>query len=600
MEKQNEQQQTPQAHTSHLNKKFAILLVGVIAILFFITALLLQVTSKKGGNLQTNPYLSPSRTTVNPAQSVNPHFNPLINNKEVERVEKSLRKKMEKAGISITPKPVYKFHYKLDPGLGGKSSFRIVEPVLAANTCNITSAPSTLPIYSLKDHLTVVDAKDVASTYDITDDPKGSLPSLDGSSFDYFFSDAVVSQFLQVTEPSGVSYWHRVVDANGTNSGAGSAQTIAQTELEKPKLSDKAELKSTKTDPASGYTIFHYEKNYDNLVMTDKASITALGASSSVCSVTPSTLINYIDVYVTPNGYSQKLVNKTRHVLESYPIKRATLEESLADYQTYLPIDPIVIGGTDTSGEVTIDEATLVCYDYDESMPQTAYIPMYLTSGRTPTGTRVLTLFPALTKQEMNNTEIPQLSSESRDTLQMYTFNPPFAKPPAPENPGEGTPYPTIPGKGSPICSGGGISIGGTAVVAGSAAVGLATSIGGTCPSGGSPGTGLTLGAPGSALGGCYANMIDVNLQCSVSSGLLACMGADPIRTDNNGLNDPFGVCKNGPQTKSATYDLPAGSNPCEEFFIRNNLPLPPYPMTVQHVYYNGGPVQCQIQLAPC
>lgn len=600
MDKQ-EDLQTRHDKQSHSNKsKMVLIIIGIaIAILlFFISTLFLRETKNNPGALPVNPSPFPSQNAVNPSQAVNRNFNPLINNAEVERVENSLRKKMEEAGITISPKPVYKFHYKLDPALKNKSSFRIVKPALAANTCNITSAPAVLPIYSLKDHLTVIDAREVAALYDIKDDPKGSLPSLDGASFDYFFSDAVVSQFLQVTEPSGVSYWHRVVDATGANSGQVPA-TTAQTELEKHKLSDKAVLKTTKTDPASGFTIFHYEKNYDNLSMTDKASIMSLGPSSSVCSVTPTTLMNYIDIYVTPNGYFQKLVNKTKHTLQSYPVKRATLEESLSEYQTYPPIDPIVIGGGDTTGDVTIDEAVLVWYDYGDSMPQTAYIPMYLTSGKTPSGTRVLTLFPALTKQTMNDTKIPQLSSESRDTLQMYTFNPPFAAPPAPANPGEGTPYPTIPGLGSPICSGTGSGIGSAAVVAGSAAVGLATSIGGTCPSGDTPGTGLTLGAPGTALGGCFGGRIDGGVQCTDSSGMVVCNIYGSTATDRNGYNDPFGVCENGPQTRSETLALPAGSNPCDEYMKKYNISgfnINPY----KYNTFTGGAVQCRYTGGPC
>lgn len=396
-----------------------------------------------------------------------------------------------------------------------------------------------------------------------------------------------------------------MVAENGTIIGAGTPESIAAEELTKHNLADKSVLKKTSIDPATGHTVFHYEKNYDNLIMTDKPSILALGASTPVCSVAPSTLMNYIDIHVTKNNYFQKLVNKTRHALESYPVKRATLEDSLNEYQTYLPIDPIVIGGTDTSGDVTIDEAVLVWYDYGDSMPQTAYIPMYLTSGKTPTGTRVLTLIPAITKQTMNDTKIPQLSSGSRDTLQLYSFNPPFANPPAPANPGEGTPYPTIPGKGSPVCAGGstGIAVGGS-VVAGGAAVGLSTSIGGTCPSGDTPGTGLILGAPGTALGGCYGNLIDTNLQCTDSSGFLVCVGSAPIAPDNKGKNDPFGVCKNGPQFRDGVLDLPAGSNPCREFLRQDGFDPKDYPMPpgspLNYKDYKGGKVYCIYSGGPC
>lgn len=100
-----------------------------------------SVSEKAEVNLLANPSLVPPETVVNLSQTPNRKFNPLINNAEVERVENSLRKKMESAGISVTPKPEYKFHYQLDPALRNKNSFRIIEPVIAANTCNINSAP---------------------------------------------------------------------------------------------------------------------------------------------------------------------------------------------------------------------------------------------------------------------------------------------------------------------------------------------------------------------------------------------------------------------------------------------------------------------------
>lgn len=104
MEKQ-EEQQAPRGHSPRLNKK-ALIIGGVIAVLFLlVSAFFLLESNTNPGTLPPSPSLSPSQTAVNPSGTVNPRFNPLINNKEVERVESSLRKKMEEAGITISQNP---------------------------------------------------------------------------------------------------------------------------------------------------------------------------------------------------------------------------------------------------------------------------------------------------------------------------------------------------------------------------------------------------------------------------------------------------------------------------------------------------------------
>lgn len=207
-------------------------------------------------------------------------------------------------------------------------------------------------------------------------------------------------------------------------------------------------------------------------------------------------------------------------------------------------------------------------YDYGPAFAQTAYIPMYLTSGKTPAGDRVLTLFPAVNMKELDNTPIPNLSG-SRDVLQLYTFNPrPANNPPAPRTPLAGTPYPTIPGL--PGISG--------------------------FPE--SPE--VTIGAPGSATGACYGLTVDYEVSCTDNTGTVVCKGSVGLHTDQNGKNDPMGVCKNGCQAKSATITAPSGSNPCEEYAKQNNLEISGATVWYKNKEYKGEPVQCQIKGCPC
>jgi hypothetical protein len=77
------------------------------------------------------------------------------------------------------------------------------------------------------------------------------------------------------------------------------------------------------------------------------------------------------------------------------------------------------------------------------------------------------------------------------------------------------------------------------------------------------------------------------------------------LPTDNKGKNDPFGVCKNGPQTKSDTLEPPASSNPCEEFMKKYNMDQNASLVRFSPFYfglttYKGGPVICRFQGTPC
>lgn len=410
----------------------------VIGVLGCITVLIVVILLLP--NPQTNTALEGPSPTVSPNSfqtqtTKRDVFNPLINNNEVRRVEKAYTKKYQQAGKTFPESKEYKFDYKLSPELKKDGSFLFpVQSAFAASMCNIDLAPKTVPVYTLKAHYTTKDAQTIASEFDLSGEP-ASLPMEDGSSFQYFFSDKAISKFLHVSEPSGAVYYHKASPSGTLVMSADKAKALADAQLLKQNVSEKMVYKTVASNPKTpneAYAV-SYMKDYGNFSMTDAISIKALGMTKSVCSVIPTETMNTVQVMYSQKGDLSKMINKTRKITKEYSLARQTLEESMNEYKGSLPILPVVLGSAPQSltDTVTIDEAVLVWYDYGEQYAQLSYVPMYLTSGKTDSGSRVLTLFPSISKAVLATTPIPDLT-QSKDVLQLGTFIPAPPKSPPP------------------------------------------------------------------------------------------------------------------------------------------------------------------------
>lgn len=427
---------------SDRKKRFVVL--GLLFLAFLIVVpLLLQPQRQTPGSAQTPspsmPQQDTSRQGVSSEKESKNVFNPLISNAELERVRNAYRSRFESLGKTIPPKPQYKFQYILSDRLKDKRSFTPVKQVFAT-TCNLPSAPTTIPGYLLKAHYSLEDAKNVAKEFGLTDSPS-SLPMPDGSSYKYYFSGKDLNIYLTLAEPSGTYIYHQAFkdSPGGSDVGVERARVLALTSLEKYGLQKDLTLKSSHEDihmdGLKRYT-FEYGKNLGVFPLVDTASIQGLGLGQSVCGVKASNLTNFVRVDVTQPGQLEKITNQTRKVLKTYSFPRLPLEKSLEEYSENPPIEPIVLGDdTVTSGNVAVDEAALVWYDYGEAHAQAAYIPMYLTSGKTAKGTRVFTLFPAVSKSEIDKTEIAA-KVYSPSALQIDVYYPPPSSSTGPKGPG--------------------------------------------------------------------------------------------------------------------------------------------------------------------
>lgn len=427
---------------SDRKKRFVILGLLLLVVLI-VVPLLLQPQRQAPGSAQTPspgmPKQDTSRQGISSEKESKNVFNPLISNTEIERVQQAYRRKFESLGKAIPPKPQHKFQYILSDRLKDKRSFTPVKQAFAT-TCNLPLAPATVNGYLLKEHYSLEDAKGVAKEFGFTN-PPSSLPMPDGSSYKYYFSSKDLNIYLTLAEPSGTYIYHQAFKDNpgGSDVGVERARLLALTSLEKHGLQKDLTLRSSHEDihmdGIKRYT-FEYDKSLGVFPLVDTASIQGLGLGQSVCGVKASNLTNFVRVDVTEQGQLEKITNQTRKVLKTYSFPRLPLEKSLEEYSENPPIKPIVLGDeTVTSGNVAVDEAALVWYDYDEAYAQATYIPMYFTSGRTAKGARVFTLFPAVAKTEIKKTEIAAKVYPS-SALQLNVYYPP--PPSSPVNVGSG------------------------------------------------------------------------------------------------------------------------------------------------------------------
>ncbi len=392
-----------------------IIVVG-IGLVFLFTA---GPKSSQKGASNTN-ISSPSGS---PQQQTN--VNPLINSHDVDGVKQDYARQLQKQGKTAPVQP--KFDYQLAPELNNKESFLSIRSAFAASTCSIDSAPSTIPVYTLKAHWTAKEASDVAKEFNITA-PVASMPA-DGGGFQYFFSAPLTDGFLSLYEASGMYTYHAVLHAAGNDNGLAGAERKSDNERKKYGLYDGFTKLSGGFDASVGSYVFNYRKDWDLFPMVDTNKIKALG-SGSVCGIVSTQSVNTATLVVSIDDKLSRVINDTRKITAKKTLPRELFTDAFAQYHAHPPVDPIVVGDTIAGGTVTIDEVTLVWYELGPNFAQTAYIPMYLTSGSVVSGTqhaRVFTLFPAVSMKELVKSGVIPADEYS---LKLDTFNP---KPPKPD-----------------------------------------------------------------------------------------------------------------------------------------------------------------------
>lgn len=396
-----------------------------ILILFFVVIVILGIatvflfTHNPSSTSTLSPGVSPSGTTGDTSTA-----NPLINSRDVDQVQQNYDNQLEKKGLPTPVQP--KFDYQLAPELQKKQSLLSVQSALAATTCGIDSAPSSVPVFTLKAHWTPKEAGDTAKEFSISASP-ASVPT-DGGGFAYFFSEPLTNGFLSLFEASGMYTYHAVLQVASTDRGLNQAELTSDDERKKHGIFEGFMKLSGSFDPTVGSYVFLYRKDQGLFPMVDTGSIKALG-SDSVCGVLPSSSVNTATVVVSIDDKLSRIIKNTRVITTTKTLPRESFTDAFDEYHTKPPVDPIVVGDDITGGTVTIDEVTLVWYDYGQNFAQTAYMPMYLTSGTVTSGTnhaRVFTLIPAISMKELVKSGVVP-SDES--SLKLGTFNP---KPPKP------------------------------------------------------------------------------------------------------------------------------------------------------------------------
>lgn len=355
----------------------------------------------------------------------------LINSGDIGRIKQDYNNKLRESNLAPKKEQEYEFHYKLSPKFSNKQSSLIntLTKVLGVTSCDISAAPDQISVYELKNKINEADASDIAKEFDITEKPT-SLPEKDGT-FQYFFSNKKTDGNLTLYASSGTYVYHKVLKPESGSVNKSTAENIATEEIKKHKLDDSIKLTNSSDN---GDYVFHYTKEWDNLPMVDLDSIIALGiANTSICNVQVSPTMNFVEVFVKKDGQLARFINQTRVSTKKVTVPRVKIEDALKAFGSTsadLPVKPIVIP-EDTSlksGDVEIDDATLVWFDFGNVFPQKLYVPFYLTSGKSPkSSSKVYTLFPAVSVDDLVKAGISVATGKSKQTLQIDVYVPPPA-----------------------------------------------------------------------------------------------------------------------------------------------------------------------------
>lgn len=520
------------------NKKIILIIgVGILILLLLIslTVILTKKPATDSGSVQTGKTAGDQNNT-----EIQTGNNPLIDSQSLKKVEDSYQKKFKKQGVPAPTKPKYKFQYELDPALKDKQVMNFNQSVYAVTNCNLTTAPTTVSVYELKNEWTDKEAQEVAKVFDI-DSPPYSMPA-DGGTIQYFFSNKVTNGFLELYKSSGAYTYHKVLDPLNQEITLLDALQKSSEALKKYQLSENLTSLPAETEP--NYFVFSHLKFWGDFTMVDEDSIRSLG-NNTVCQPSKAKNMNYIKMYIAKDGQIARLINQTRMATKKLSLSRQSLEMSLKEYGENPPLDPIVLPKDKvTTGKVTIDEAVIVYYDYGVVYSQKLYVPMYLTSGTAiaedGTNVRVFTLFPTVsmndleekgkTPEEIKAEELGMggLKTQKQKVLDYAT--------------------PTLP-------------------------------------------------AP-PYTGGCPGDTVDYTVSCTNTSGQSVCSAFLGIKP----ADDPNGICDSGCKSYTKEYtaaDL-AGGDPCLKMLKDNNIPTTQYQNYQQNNNLPTDKVSCILQGCPC
>lgn len=519
------------------NKKI-ILIIGVgILILLLLIGLTIILTKKPStGSDQTEKTTGDQNNT-----EIQTGNNPLIDSQSLKKVEDSYQKKFEKQGMPAPTKPKYKFQYELDPALKDKQVMNFNQSVYAVTNCNLTTAPTTVSVYELKNEWTDKEAQDVAKVFNI-DSPPYSMPA-DGGTVQYFFSNQITNGFLELYKSSGAYTYHKVLDPLNQEITLLDALQKSSDALKKYQLSENLTSLPAETEP--NYFVFSHLKSWGDFTMVDEDSIRSLG-NNTVCQPSKAKNMNYIKIYIAKDGQIARLINQTRMAMKKSSLSRQSLEMSLKEYGENPPLDPIVLPKDKvTTGIVTIDEAVIVYYDYGVVYSQKLYVPMYLTSGTATaedgTSVRVFTLFPTVSMKDLEEKgktpeeiKAEELSLGGLKTQKQAVVNYTTPTPPAP-------PY----------------------------------------------------------VGGCPGNTVDYTVSCTNTSGQSICSAFLGIPPSGIGID----ICNSGCKSYTKEYtaaDLSPDKDPCLKMLEDNNMPTTQYQNYQQNNNLPIDKVSCILQGCPC
>jgi len=387
-------------------------------------------------------------TTVMPSVQKRPDVSSLLIKKDdMNKIQQDYENKLKKAGKPI-PTPVnYKFNYQLSPNLKRTQSFNIFQPiksVFGANICDLSGLPSSVSVFTLRNHISETQANEEAKKFGF--DPPPYSSGEEAGTFTYQYQDLTTAypKYFNIVESSSVYKFHDASISSGAIVNADKAKILTDQKLFDLGLTSLFAFNQIDGISSPDYFLLQYKKKLDALIVTDTSILKSLSLSKTVCDIGKGDLasvMNNIEVQISKNGgVISNLINSTRQIVSKKTAIRQSLEKSLSDYSDPNGLTPIVITqGTATGGTVTIDEAYVAYYDLGGMAPQTTYIPMYITSGKTGT-TRVFTIFPAIDKSNIPPDEQKKLDGVKTVKQGDVTFTKPV-----PPTPPYTPPYGTTP-----------------------------------------------------------------------------------------------------------------------------------------------------------
>ncbi len=538
------------------------LIAGLIFFLFILISFYSYITYTQINSGAKIPSQVSKNTSTRVLPTRMPRFQ-MADKENIDRAKKNYEKRLKEQGKPVpTATPYIEYKFVIGETLKNKltekpRSFFSRFSAHADDICDPSQFPGILNIYTLKSSPEEIDPSGISSLFGLHSQTY-SLPS-DGLSPQYFYTDNESKAFLSVLMGSGSFTYHQAVE-NVNPDKKGEFQKINEELLTKYILSDPFKKRTDYaviSEPDSGdadhQTI--YKKNWNNLKILDKPALAGSG-STPVCKLKESTVTNQVEIILKSDGQLTKLISRQRTPNKSVSAARETLENSIKEFGDSLLIDPVIIPENKTLNqpiqEVTIDDVTLVYYDYGLENPQNFYIPFYLTSGTTTASdgsqVRVFTLFPGVARKTLILNKIIKdtaaASNLVEDTAQKQQS---FAMT---------TPTPT--------------------------------------PLPAPPASALTSGT-----GLCWGNIVDYTISCS-AEGTMFCNAFMPIKPED----DPADTCSVGCNSKTELMDVTAGEDPCMKMLQKRGVTFDPTTYKNSNPYSKESPVNksysCIVSGCPC